>query len=452
MSHKSIFTALSVCSILFLSSCREDYDFSALENNLIVSADTISVDTVYNFSKSETYVLKLYNPDDKDVLIPHLKLNKGENSYFNIIVDGKSGIEFNNIPIRKKDSLYVFVEIDAKEAFANPLYEDEIIINSNQKSQSIKLLSWVEKAKIHSKNEILTNETWTKDEAHVIEENLTITDALTIEEGTSIYFKKDASLTIANGGKLNVNGRLGKEVKFRSARHDKKYDSIPNQWKKIVLSPNSESKISYAKIIGGDTGLEVTNATLEINNSYIVNHQSYGILANNATIRGYNLLLNNTNISALAIENGGNYEFYHSTFSNYFNMIGTAGNSYALTINNKNAALNNAFFANCIFYSQRASNAIELTKNNQYAFNYSFDTNLFKNGNITTLNVLTEPGFIKSIVGDPEFINPDYKANKLGLKDKSIALNAGKISISQQFPLDYYGKSRTNNPNLGAIQ
>ena len=451
MFNKTIFTAISVCAVLYLSSCREDYDFPALDKDLKVSSDTISVDTVYNFSKSETYVLKLYNPDDKDLTIPQLKLNKGKDSYFNIIVDGKSGSDFTNIPIRKKDSLYVFIEIDAREALTNPLYEDEIVIQTNQKSQFVKLLSWVERAKIHSKNEVITNAIWTKNEAHVIDENLSVSD-LTIEEGTSVYFKKDASLTIANAGKLNVKGSLGKEVKFRSARHDNKYDSIPNQWKKITLSPNSQSKISYAKIIGGDIGLEVKNATLDINNSYIVNHQSYGILADNSTILGYNILLNNTNISTLAIENGGNYEFYHSTFSNYFNMVGTAGSSYSLTINNKNNSLNKAIFGNCIFYSQRALNAIELTKNDQYPFTYNFDTNIIKNGNTTTLNVLTAAGFTKSIVGDPEFVNAGYKSNKLKVKDTSKALKAGNVNISTKYPLDYYGKSRANNPTLGAIQ
>lgn len=451
MLRKSIYTLIFCNSILFLSSCRDDYDYPMLENTLKVSSDTISVDTVYNFSKSETYVLKLYNQDDKDLTIPELKLNKGDLSYFNIIVDGKSGTNFRNIPIRKKDSLYVFIEIDAKQAFANPLYEDEIVINTNQKSQQVKLLSWIEKAKIHTKNEVLSNETWTKDEAHVIDENLTITN-LIVEEGTSVYFKKNASLTIANGGKLEVKGALGKEAKFRSARHDKKYDSIPNQWNKISLSPNSKSDINYAKIIGGDTGLEVINAKLNIQNSYIVNHQSYGILANNADITGSNLILNNTNISALAIENGGSYEFYHSTFANFFNLVGTAGNSHSLKIDNNNGALHKAIFGNCIFYNLRSANALEFTKNSTFPFNINFDTNMFKNGNISTLNVLTETGFSKSIVGNPDFFNPDYKSNKLRVKEGSKALNAGNIDIARKFPLDYYGKNRISNPTLGAIQ
>lgn len=448
--------SLGLSAVCLFQSCREDFDFEQMSTGLRFSTDTVAVDTVFNFSKSETYVLKLYNPDDKDFVIPSIRLMRGENSFFKINVDGKAGSSFENVPIRKKDSLFVFVKIEAKAAPNNPFYEDEIIFDTKNEKQQVKLISWIEKAQIHPSNASITTANWDSNEAHVIDGNLMIDQNLTISEGTKVYFKKNGSLTINDNASFNVNGALGNEVKFRSARHDNKYDSIPNQWKKIELKPNSTATINYAKIIGADTGLHVNEATLNLSNSYVVNHQSYGIFANNAKIKGYNVLVNNANFAALGIENGGEYEFYQSTFANFFNMIGTAGPAYALYLSNYSnetaSPLVKATFGNCIFFNQRTPNAIALDKKENVAFTYNFNTNLFKNVNKTELNVLTAPNFTGSIVGDPLFINPLYTANKLGLMENSPALNAGNLSIAQQFPKDYFGNSRTTNPALGAIQ
>lgn len=456
MNIRTLIVGLGISSLVAFQSCREDFDFEPISSDLRCSTDTISVDTVYNFSKSETYVVKIYNPEDKDLVIPRIALAKGSESYFNINVDGQAGSSFTNVPIRKKDSLFVFVEVEAQEAPINPFYDDEILIETTQNQQYIKLLSWIEKAQIHSANENISSASWNASEAHVIDGNLTINNRLDVAAGTKVYFKRNASLTIAENAQFNVNGSLGNEVKFRSARHDKKYDSIPNQWKQIELKRNSSSTINYAKIIGGDTGLKVDEAQLTLKNSFVVNHQSYGILANNARINGHNVILNNANLAAFAVENGGEYAFYHSTFANFFNLVGTAGPAYSLYLSNYNDegtnALRQATFANCIFYNQRTPNAVVLDKKEGAGFIYAFDTNLFKNVNTTELNVLTGTGFSNSIVGDPLFVDGSYTANKLKVQENSPALNAGKTSIAQQYPLDYYGIPRGTSPTLGAFQ
>jgi hypothetical protein len=56
-------------------------------------------------------VVKVYNNEDKDVLIPRVNLEKGAASLYRINVDGKPGYDFKNVPLRKKDSLYIFVEM-----------------------------------------------------------------------------------------------------------------------------------------------------------------------------------------------------------------------------------------------------------------------------------------------------------------------------------------------------
>ena len=102
MQIKTFFVGLGITSLIGFQSCREDFDYDPISSELKFSKDTISVDTVYNFSKSETYVLKVYNPENDDRVIPKIYLSKGNQSYFNINVDGKAGTSFENVPIRKK--------------------------------------------------------------------------------------------------------------------------------------------------------------------------------------------------------------------------------------------------------------------------------------------------------------------------------------------------------------
>jgi len=439
MNVKTLIAGLGIASLIGFQSCRDDFDYDPISSELRFSKDTVSVDTVYNFSKSETYLLKIYNPENDDRVIPkiyltrgnNLYLTRGNNSFFNINVDGKAGTSFENVPIRKKDSLFIFVEVNAQEAPLNPLYDDEINFETTNSSKKIKLLSWIEKAKIHAKDATISSANWNVNEAQVIDGNLTVTSDLTIDKGAKVYFKKGASLTIGNNAKLTVNGALNEEVKFRSARHDNKYDSIPDQWNKIELAPNSTSKINYAKIIGADTGLHVNNAKLDISNAKIVNNQSYGILATNATITGYNLVMNNSNLATLAIEYGGLYEFYHSTFANYYHFATGAGPAYSLFLSNENndknvSALTKATFGNC--------------------------TNIIHNVDTSTLNVTTAPNFLASITLDPMFENTEYFANKLAVKNESPAKGKGKVTFAQQYPLDYNGQPRGTTPTIGAFQ
>jgi hypothetical protein len=92
------------------------------------------LDTVYNQVRSETYAVKIYNTENKDITIPRIYLEGGAASPYRINVDGKPGTEFTNVPLRKKDSLYVFVEIpqaNATEAIAEDRVQIETPLPNN---------------------------------------------------------------------------------------------------------------------------------------------------------------------------------------------------------------------------------------------------------------------------------------------------------------------------------
>ncbi|SMC41461.1 hypothetical protein [Moheibacter sediminis] len=450
MQIRSLVTGAILLLIIGITSCRDDFDFDPASDELGFSTDTISLDTIFNHTNSQTYKFTVHNRQNKDVEIPRIYLSRGESSLYKLNVDGMPGYAFENVPVRAKDSIFIFVEMAAGEAPVNPLYEDEVVFETTNGSQNVKLLSWIEKAKFYIPEQgqtdvLITEPSWDNSESRVIFGNAVVNNNLTIQGGTRVYFHNGAGMTV--NGNLTVNGQLGNEVRFRSDRHDERSDSLPNMWGEIkIKSPNTSilNKIDYAIIKGGNIGLEVENSRLEISNTKILNNESIGLYAKNANITGYNLVINNSNITALGIE-GGTYDFRHCTFANYHNIGQGIGSNHSLVLSNDGASITQANFYNNIFYG-RASNAIVFDSVGSGAFIHDFRNNLIRNdfGDLTfPASNITE--------GDPLFVNPGFGTNDLRLKIDSPAAQNGDIG-NQGVDQDILQIARPNNPTLGAYQ
>ena len=154
---KRYFYFLATFSFLLMwSSCRKDFEFTPSEGNLIFSKDTVYLDTVFSNIGSSTYTLKVYNPSDRDISIPKIKLQEGQNSNYRLNVDGMtgdiplSGKEFSNVELLAKDSMYIFIEttIDIQSLVSNQtqfLYTDAIEFGVNNK-QTVELVTLVKDA------------------------------------------------------------------------------------------------------------------------------------------------------------------------------------------------------------------------------------------------------------------------------------------------------------------
>lgn len=450
MRIRNLLTTSVLLIIIGISSCRDDFDFDLASDELGFSTDTVSLDTVFNHTNSQTYKLTVHNRQNDDVEIPKIYLSRGENSFYKLNVDGMPGYYFENIPVRAKDSIFIFVEIAAGEAPVNPLYEDELVFETTNGSQQVKLLSWIEKAKFYipeqGQTDVLINEIynetfWDNTESRVIFGNAVVNNNLTIHAGTKVYFHNDAGMTV--NGTLNVTGSYGNEVIFRSDRHDERSDSLPNMWNKIHLKPFTNSEIKYAIIKGGNIGLEVEQANLVISNTKILNNESIGLYAKNANITGYNLVINNSDVASLALE-GGTYDFRHCTFANYHNIGQGTGSNYSLFLSNDGAELNQANFYNSIFYG-RSQNAVYFDKIEGVPFNHDFQNNFIRNefGDLTFPSNITE--------GDPLFVNPGFGKNDLRLKVESAAKDIG--SSDYWIENDILGNQRDpSSPNAGAYE
>lgn len=416
---------------LALVAChRDDISFDSPTQQLAFSKDTLVLDTVYNQVRSETYAVKVYNREDKDIKIPLISLEGGTASPYRINIDGKSGTEFSNIPLRKKDSLYIFVEIAPIATATEAIAEDRILFSTQQ---HITLLSVVQDAEFFVQtsdhpNILTQNTTWDNGKAKIIYGDLTIEEGktLTIEKGTKVYFAKNSGLKVSKNSTLNITGSLGEEVILRGERNDPRYDTIPANWNSIRLEDGAVANIQYAKIFGGTNGLELYNATATVKNTLIHTFQNFGIKAVGSTIEAQNMVMNNCGEADLGIFKGGDIQLTKCTLANYWQMNGalpalalSASNEWTNANGDKEYGALTLNVQNSILYTSR-SNAIQLTPTAGQSFQYTFANLLFNMDNTAGFVFEGNANISNSIINeDPLFINYYITKMNLRLKDNS---------------------------------
>ncbi|MCG2794156.1 MAG: hypothetical protein L6262_11490 [Weeksellaceae bacterium] len=457
-----IFFGIAFWSLLLLAACnRDDITFDEPSQLLRFSTDTVFCDTVYNQMRSETYAVKVYNNEDKDVLIPRIALEGGSGSLYRINVDGKAGISFENVPLRSKDSLFVFVEIAPVANAPEAIAEDKVVFNTPAGEQKVTLFSVVQDAEYFIQTgenpvSINDNTTWTKDKVKVIFGNLTVAEGktLTMEKGTKVYFRKNSGMNFEKNSQLTVNGELGEEVIFRGDRSDTKYDTLPANWNGITMDEATVLNMNYARVFGGNVGLQLKENTATINNTIIHTFQNAGIYGIAANLTANNLVMNNCGEADLAIAGGGTYTLNYSTLANYWN-------------------LNPSMSALGIYATNRYENDTEIiTENPTLSVNNSIiygdvpDMILFKSVEGGTFSPKINNSLLKqnantgfSIVGqnflnqDPKFQNYFTQKMNLRVKAGSPAMGKGTQLPSNIFTIkDIAGITRMYPATLGAYE
>lgn len=464
MKYK-LFAALSFWILLFSVSCnRDDFSFDSPSQLLRFSKDTVFCDTVYNQVRSETYAVKIFNNEDKDIMIPKISLAGGSASLYRINVDGKSGTQFSNVPLRKKDSLYVFVEIAPVANAPEAIAEDQVVFESPAGRQHVTLFSVVQDAEFFiqsdtNPNILNSSTTWTNEKAKIIFGDLTVAEnqTLNIEKGTKVYFFKNSGMKISKNSTLNVHGELGSEVVFRGDRNDARYDTIPKNWNGIVFDTNSTLNMNYGKVFGGTTGIELIKVNeANINNTIIHTFQDFGIYAVGSKVTLQNTVMNNCGQADLGIFRGGNVSITNSTLANYWNLNSStpalgiyATNDWTNDSGTTETGVLNLKVYNSIVFGE-ASDAISFDKTITQS-SYDFKNSLLKYG--TNSAYILDASNIKN--EDPKFEN--YFTQKLNLRVKADSPAKGKgssayISGNSVLAKDIVGNSRITPVTIGAYQ
>ncbi|WP_418263429.1 right-handed parallel beta-helix repeat-containing protein [Flavobacterium faecale] len=495
------FSFLAILGILiFICSCRSDFETIASKGNLSFSRDTIFLDTVFSTLSSSTYTLKVYNQSKSDINIPTIKLGKRLNSKYRMTVDGMTGNqgkEFENITLLAKDSIYIFIETTANTndaSTADFLYTDDIEFDSGSNQQKVALVTLIKDAVFlypqkfnNGTTETLTidgedtygffldendpingNELlFTNQKPYVIYGYAAVPEGKTVtfDAGARVHFHANSGLIVSKDASLKINGTtsttgaLEGEVVFEGDRLEPLYSDIAGQWGTIWLRNETKNNaINHLTLKNATIGLLIENNqgnTMTIKNTQIYDCTNYGLLAKNAKIEGENIVINSAGQASLALNYGGDYKFTHCTFNNNWN-----GNSpTSVSINNfefgatpelKN--LSQATFNNCIIYGSY-SNHLSLNKKDGAAFEYLFNNCLIKFFGTSTnplYQFATDPTHYNAIIlnKDPKFYKPTQ--NDFNIDNTSSAFAKG--NPTHNIPFDITGTTRTLPPDLGAYQ
>lgn len=461
---------------LLLLACQKNDVFNADPNlHLEFSNDSIVFDTVFSTIGSITKQLRVYNNSNQKVNISSIRLMGGEGSQYRINVDGSSSLLNENIELASNDSLYIFVKvtIDPTNENAPFIINDKIEFITNGNDQRVELVAWGQNANYIIGNQLSFDGksyrviaekdqdiTWDSPKPYIIYGTAKVdTNAiLRIVAGCEIYFHNQSSIWVAPNGCLKMTGNLQNPITLKGDRLDEGYRDLPGQWDGIILEgSNKITEINFTTIENATYGIQAKAKNLAstnqliITNSIIQNMTESGIRSQAFSIQSNNTIIANCGGPLLDIQLGGNFEFNHCTFYNYWSRslrIGASillNNSYSddqQTLNNNL----NATFGNCIIEG-RNSNEIEFNVQTESDFNF-----LFNHCSLKTQVDLSSLAAYQNCISNPDVIFADTEPGTFFLHAETILIDAGLPSIGQFIPFDLIGNSRLPLPDLGAIE
>ncbi|MCX8080814.1 MAG: hypothetical protein N3F09_06210 [Bacteroidia bacterium] len=386
MKHCAKYLLFFFAFFCFQVSCKKNKIITSSSAKLIISSDSILFDTVFTTIGSSTKYLIVKNPNKGILNISEIKLKNGHASPFILNVDGSPGKYHTNIEIPANDSIFIMVQVNVNPTNQNSplIISDELEFHYNGNKQTVYLEAWGQDAYYHKPDKAIyfsngsylpyslisssenTTVVWPNDKPHVIYGWVVVdsTQKLIIQPGTKIYLNYKAGIWVYRYGEIKVNGTLGNEVIFTSARREKDYLDEPGQWDRIWINEGSTgNEINYAIIKNGFIGIQAellgnsfnVPKRLKITNTKIQNMSLWGMYFLGFNVWGGNNVVINCREYCLNILSGGKYTFYHSTFANFWNK--SVREKSCIHINNYNTQqtlpLDSCYFGSCIIDGNR---------------------------------------------------------------------------------------------------
>ncbi len=458
--------AIIISIILIHCACQSDMNIDNSPNlKLQFSTDSVIFDTIFSGIGSVTKHFTVYNNSAKDVEIDRIFLAKNTHSNYNINIDGSPLKSRENVLIRSKDSMYVFVEVLVNTKEDALLVKDSVVFVTNGNSQNIKLIAWGQDVNLID-NDTVKSAHWTNRKPYLIYNSVLIdrNAILHIEAGTKIYFHKGSTMYVA--GTLEIAGSFENPVILKTDRLEQDYADVPGQWQGISIMKGSKNNfINYAEIRNAFTGIQIDSSsndnqpTLSLHNTRIAHCSYAGILAKESSMFATNCLIADCGYFTLAIKGGGQCDFYNCTFANYWqnSIRNTPSILLQNYYRNENSTIvsdiEHAGFYNCLIYGNM-QNEISIDKSSKSGFiNYDFENCLLKYDESSGLDA---KNIQNSFNKDPLFV--DIEEYKFDLDSASPAINMASRKIVNKYPkflsMDINNVSRISDkaPDIGAFE
>jgi len=310
---------------------------------------------VFTERGSATYVLKVYNPSDDNIMIGSVRL-LDDSGFFRLNVDGVNGNVANDVPIYANDSIYVFCEVtidpDQPLSVSPFIIQDRIEFSTNGNVQIVHLEAWGQNANyfpLRSNQKNVARLTcnngevvWDDEKPYVIYGVVFIDSCtLRIVEGRKIYVHggivnndlgvyNDGILFTLPDGKLRIDGTKDNPVIIQDDRLEPQFEDAPGQWAAIRFGPTSRGhRINHTIIKNSIVGIQLDSLSeADLNSVEILNTAGSGVVSTHANLDMVNCLIHNTNGTSVSVRHGGFARIKYCTFSNYGNE------SPAVSINN----------------------------------------------------------------------------------------------------------------------
>ena len=324
----SVLAALGVSSVTV--SCISD-DFSDSPSDILAfSTDTLRFDTVFTGVGTPTARLKVYNHASKAVNISSIRM-RSDDGIFSMNVDGVSGKTFENVEIRARDSIFVFVECLIPESGDSRPFKMEGLMDfvTNGVTQSVCLEAYGQNVRRLRGVSLEADAVFTSEMPYVV------FDTLRVAEGATLTLKPGTRLLFHDKGMLQVDGRLlalgetGSMVSMRGDRlddvlPDTGYEILAGQWQGVRFGPSSfGNRMEYVEMQSTVHGVVVDSCgvsdrdRLTLVNSWLHNSQGNVLRAEHSRVDAYGCCFSDAGEAVVWLR-GGEHKFVQCTMANYY--------------------------------------------------------------------------------------------------------------------------------------
>ena len=375
--------------LLMVVACKDDDSFSASSSlKLSFSVDTLKLDTVFSRTPSSTYSFWVYNRHDDGIRLQSVRLRRGNQSGYRVNVDGiyldnANGAQTNDVEIRRKDSVLVFVELTAPEVYKDTptLLEDDLLfLLESGTEQKVLLQAWAWDAiKLYSpvieKDSVIASRV-----PYIIYGDMTIKEGakLTIRN-TSLYFHAGSGLEVY--GSLNTENCLMRGDRLDRMFSYLPYDRISGQWKGIHLYASSKGNLLIdTEIRNPEYGIICDSASIDdayrlrMLRCIVHNCKGAGVELNQTYALLENCQLTNSLGDCLKVS-GGHAEIQYCTIAQFYPF--SANRGAALYLTNQYAPLER-FICEGSIITGYEDDVVMGSQKGDMAFNYSFNNCLLR--------------------------------------------------------------------------
>jgi hypothetical protein len=300
-----------------------------------------------------------------------------------IYLDNANGAQTNDVEIRKKDSVLVFVELTAPEVYKDTptLLEDDLLfLLESGTEQKVLLQAWAWDAiKLYSpvieKDSVIASRV-----PYIIYGDMTIKEGakLTIRN-TSLYFHAGSGLEVY--GSLNTENCLMRGDRLDRMFSYLPYDRISGQWKGIHLYASSKGNLLIdTEIRNPEYGIICDSASIDdayrlrMLRCIVHNCKGAGVELNQTYALLENCQLTNTLGDCLKVS-GGHAEIQYCTIAQFYPF--SANRGAALYLTNQYAPLER-FICEGSIITGYEDDVVMGSQKGDMAFNYSFNNCLLR--------------------------------------------------------------------------